>query len=143
MEQFIATKPQNQIAVQSSLKNLPLVENFIDNIFEINNLSEELYAKINICITHAVKNAIQHGNKNNEKKLTQIHYELCEKKLSFTIKDEGMGFDYKDIETKQMQIKDGYFSPGGLFLIHYLSDSWSLSDHGSTINIEFNIKGTY
>src|ERR1041384_5082794 len=50
-----------------------------------------------IALDEAFVNAVKHGNKNDLTKLVKITAELSEKEASFTVEDEGEGFDIHEI----------------------------------------------
>jgi serine/threonine-protein kinase RsbW len=50
-----------------------------------------------IALDEAFVNAVKHGNKNDLSKLVKITAELSEKEASFTVEDEGEGFNIQEI----------------------------------------------
>ena len=50
-----------------------------------------------IALDEAFVNAVKHGNKNDLTKLVKITAELSPKEASFTVEDEGEGFDVREI----------------------------------------------
>jgi len=89
-EKFMATQ---KLKINSATENIFLVERFIEEVCEKFHITEEHYGNILIAITEAVNNAIQHGNKSNPNKSIEITLTAEKNKISFTIEDEGNGFD--------------------------------------------------
>src|ERR1041384_1767172 len=50
-----------------------------------------------VALDEAFVNAVKHGNKNDLTKLVKITAELSEKEASFTVEDEGEGFNIQEI----------------------------------------------
>jgi len=80
-------------------ENISFAERMIDEICDEYSINEDYYGNILISLTEAVNNAIQHGNKNDPTKKVQIVFNAAAdlNGFSFTIKDEGNGFDYTNI----------------------------------------------
>ena len=56
------------LQLPSKLESITTVENFIDNLSEKYNFNEETYANVLTCLSEAVINEFDHGNKKYEKK---------------------------------------------------------------------------
>ena len=91
-------KTTKNIVFSSSLENIPLVEKYIDDLYEEFRFSQELYGNILISTLEAVNNAIIHGNKKDPEKKVSINIELKDSNcLIVKISDEGNGFDYTNL----------------------------------------------
>src|SRR5690349_3637936 len=111
------------LQLQSKLESITTVENFIDNLSEKYNFSEETYANVLTCLSEAVINAIVHGNKQDENKKVYINLEIVEhKRLIFTIADEGSGFDYNNLPDPTSPENLENYSGRGVFIIKKLAD---------------------
>ena len=131
-------KPK-KINFSSQPENLALVEKLIDEICEKFNINEDYYGNILISITEAVNNAIQHGNKYDPKKSIEISFESYHGVLYFTIKDEGNGFDYKNLPDPTDPENIEKINGRGIFLMKNLADEVSFSKDGRIVELNFNV----
>ena len=87
-----------KMVLESNLESVLTVEKLISQAKEEYLISEENYNYIWIALNEAVSNAIKHGNKFNPAKKVRLTVETKEDRfLCFTIKDEGDGFDYRNV----------------------------------------------
>lgn len=125
------------IDIPSILDNIRIIESFIDNAKERFHLDDDLYGNIMIAVTEAVNNAIKHGNSGDAKKNVHLSLSLNASLLKFTIKDEGIGFNYDNLPdpTSPENIK----KPGGrgIFLMKHLSDEVEFKDGGRVVELSF------
>jgi len=91
-------------------------------------------------VLEAVRNAILHGNFSKEEKSVIVSFKIVKNGLSFTIKDEGNGFNYRLIGNPiEIMGEDQTFYGKGLFLIHSLADKVNFNKKGNVIEIIFLI----
>ena len=88
-----------------------------------------------IAVTEAVNNAIHHGNKADKNKIVKIRFEAESRNLTVRVKDEGEGFDPKQLRDPiqpENLLRD---SGRGIFILRTLMDkvSFSFSDEGTEI----------
>src|SRR5687768_13497134 len=81
----------------SKSENIVLVEKMIDEVCEKFQVNEDHYGNILVALTEAVYNAILHGNKSNSHKNIEITFEPYPDHISFTVRDEGDGFDFNNL----------------------------------------------
>jgi len=127
----------NKITISSKTESMVVVENLINDICEKFKISEDYYGNILVALTEAVNNAIQHGNKNNPAKHIDISFSISPVHLSFTIKDEGPGFNYDTLPDPTAP--ENIEKPGGrgVFLMKNLADTIAFEDNGSTVKLDF------
>ncbi|MEO6882809.1 MAG: ATP-binding protein [Bacteroidia bacterium] len=128
-----------KLKITSSTENIFLVEKFIEEVCEKFKVTEEHYGNILIAITEAVNNAIQHGNKSNPKKNILITLTTEKNKISFTIEDEGEGFDYSNIPDPTNPENIEKPNGRGVFLMRNLADKVCFYDKGKKVELDFNI----
>jgi serine/threonine-protein kinase RsbW len=125
------------LRIPSKAENIVLVEKFVDEICAIFKVNEDSYGNILVALTEAVNNAIYHGNQSNPNKNVNISFKHLPKKISFTIKDEGTGFDYNHLpdptDPQNIEKPNGR----GVFLMRNLADNVSFDDNGSSVTLEF------
>jgi serine/threonine-protein kinase RsbW len=125
------------IHIPSILDNIRIIESFIDNAKERFHLDEDLYGNIMIAVTEAVNNAIKHGNAGDRKKNVYLSLSLDSSLLQFTIKDEGTGFNYKELPDPTSP--ENISKPGGrgIFLMKHLSDEVEFMEGGRVVVLSF------
>ncbi len=128
-----------KIAFESTSENIHLVEKFVEEISNEYNITRTYFGNILIAITEAIENAIKHGNNNNPEKKVVLSFNSESDGLSFTIEDEGKGFDFENVpdptEINNSNEKEGR----GIYLIKTLADEVKFEGNGSKISLQFNI----
>ena len=128
------------LQLASKLESITTVENFIDNLSEKYNFSEETYANVLTCLSEAVINAIVHGNKLDESKKVYLNLEVIEnKRLIFTIADEGDGFDYNNLPDPTAPENLENYSGRGVYIIKKLADQCIFNSLGNELELHFKI----
>ncbi len=126
-----------KLKIESSADNLRLVERLIEDVCEIYNVSEDNFGNILIAVTEAVNNAISHGNKNNPSKSVQIGFENQEKKITFSVCDEGNGFDYNGLPDPTDPNNIDKVNGRGVFLMKHLADKVEFNNNGKEVHLTF------
>jgi serine/threonine-protein kinase RsbW len=101
------------------------------------NMDDLQFINIHLALSEAVTNAIQHGNKNDEEKSVHISAKRDAVFYTFTVKDEGDGFDYRNLQNPTAGERRKVVGGRGVFIMNYLSDSLHFSDHGKSVNMIF------
>ncbi len=128
------------ITFSSSLENIPLVEKYVDSLYEEFKFSQEIYGNILISILEAVNNAIIHGNKKDSNKEVTLTVKLKDSNcLVVEVSDEGNGFDFNNLPdpVAPENIEKPYGR--GIFLIRHLADKCIFHDEGRTVEMNFNL----
>lgn len=126
--------------LQSSLTSIDDVEMLLKRMKRQLDLPGQIYCAIWISVNEAISNAIIHGNKFDLQKKVRLIIHLKQKDwISFTVKDEGEGFDYENIPNPTHQ--DQEFKPygRGIFFMKKLADAAFFSDKGTTVDLIFNL----
>jgi len=133
----VEMEQEQRLTFPSRSENITLVERLINKICSEYKISEDHYGNILVAITEAVNNAILHGNKSNPDKKIDVVFQLGEKKFTFTVKDQGEGFDYNALpdptNPENLEKPNGR----GVFLMRHLADKVEFSDNGSTVSLDF------
>lgn len=128
------------LQLPSKLESITTVENFIDNLSEKYSFNEETYANVLTCLSEAVINAIVHGNKLDEAKKVYLNLEVIEnKRLIFTIADEGPGFDYNNLPDPTSPENLENYSGRGVYIIKKLADQCIFNTIGNELELHFKI----
>lgn|ERR1035437_170936 len=130
---------RKMLNIPSKIENLTIVEKAIDDISAEYHLNSELYGNILIATIEAANNAILHGNQLDESKLVDIIFDIENKFLTVTIKDQGKGFDFKGIPDPTAPENIEKINGRGVFLMERLADRINFFENGSKVELVFNI----
>jgi serine/threonine-protein kinase RsbW len=130
----------NKLELSSTIENLILLEDFIDDAFVLNNHLNYSHGNILMALSEAFTNAVQHGNQNNIYKFVLITMEFSDSNVVFSVSDEGNGFNYDSIPDPTLPNNIEKLHGRGLFLMKNLSDSISFDNNGSKVKLTFNLK---
>jgi serine/threonine-protein kinase RsbW len=134
---MIPTKYQT-LRISSNTQSLRLVERLIEDVCQIYNVNEDCYGNMLIAVTEAVNNAIHHGNQNDPEKSVRIGFESDENRLTFSVTDEGPGFDYSNLPDPTDPANLDKVSGRGVFLMSSLTDSIKFEQNGRKVLLGFN-----
>jgi serine/threonine-protein kinase RsbW len=129
-----------ELKISSNKESLAKVEKFIDEICDKYYITNSYYGNISVAIMEAVKNAIIHGNSNDQLKYVKISFKSIQNALSFRIADQGNGFDFRNVKSPiDVDEKSAENVGKGIFLIRSLADQVSYNSKGNIIEIIFLI----
>lgn len=132
-------KKENQIKIASDPENIVQLEEFIDRLRDTEEIGDEVYGNIIISMTEAVNNAIIHGNGCDINKHVTITFERKGNTISFTIEDEGEGFDYNNLPDPTDPDNLEKLTGRGVFLMNQLSDMLIFSGGGQSVEMQFKV----
>ncbi|MDH3708483.1 MAG: ATP-binding protein [Cyclobacteriaceae bacterium] len=128
-----------KIEIPSLTENIRIIESFIDNAKDEYNIDDDIYGNIMIAVTESVNNAIRHGNdrQNNKNVLITLHLE--QNIITFTVQDQGEGFDYENLPDPTSP--ENIDKPGGrgIFLMKHLADEVKFRDEGRIVQLSFYV----
>ena len=135
-----ALKPvENKLSLQSDPNSLLSLESWVNSLCETYAVSIEIYGNILIALSEAVNNAIIHGNKNIFEKEALIEASFAENLLTFTVSDQGEGFDFSDLPDPTLPENLEKPQGRGIFLMNHLADGVVFEDPGNTVEISFKL----
>lgn len=127
------------LVIDSNPKNVLKVESYLKIVkSEYGQLSDR-YPDILISLTEAVNNAIIHGNKADESKKVKIECEEETTGLTFTISDEGNGFNPKEVPDPTHEDNLECCGGRGVFIMSQLADKVFFKNNGSRVEMFFNL----
>ena len=126
-----------KLKIESSSENLRLVERLIEDVCEVYNVTEDNFGNILIAVTEAVNNAIHHGNKGNPTKSVQIGFENEDKRITFSVSDEGQGFDFDSLHDPTDPNNIDKLNGRGVFLMKHLADKVECNHNGKEVLLTF------
>lgn len=127
------------LELPSKTESISKVELLIDEICQNFSISQDSYGNILIALTEAVNNAITHGNQLDPTKKVNLEYESTKGELSFTVKDEGSGFDYEHIPDPTLPENIEKINGRGVFLMKSLADEVEFEENGSLVKLKFTL----
>lgn len=104
------------------------------------NVPEDILFDIKLCVEEAVRNAIIHGNKSDKSLSVTVDYKIEKNKIIITIKDQGNGFDVKNVADPTLQDNLYKESGRGVFIIKRFMDKAVYNEKGSELVIEKKLK---
>jgi serine/threonine-protein kinase RsbW len=129
-----------KMVLGSNLRNIEAVEKLITNLREQYLFSDDLHNRIWIVLNEAVTNAIRHGNKFNPSKNVKLLVEQqSDRFISFTIKDQGEGFDPDNVPDPTSPERIEEPNGRGVFLIRKLADYVCYSANGTAVEVRFDL----
>ncbi|MBW6535565.1 MAG: ATP-binding protein [Mariniphaga sp.] len=128
------------LAIKSDKKELDKVENFLLQIFEKEKLPKTFFNKVFLCISEAVINSIEHGNKNNRDKQVDIQINCMEGNINIEVHDEGDGFDYNLIEAPTLKNNIRKERGRGIHIMKSLCSQVEYRNQGKCVEIKINVK---
>jgi serine/threonine-protein kinase RsbW len=128
------------LQLPSRIDSISVVENFIDELSAKYGFNDELYANVLTCLSEAVINAIIHGNRESLEKKVYLNLEVIEdKRLIFTISDEGEGFDFNTLPDPTSPENIENLTGRGVFIIKKLADQCIFNSKGNELELHFKI----
>ncbi len=127
------------IEIPSLTENLRIVESFIDNVKERFNLNDDIYGNIMIAVTESVNNAIHHGNRQDKSKNVSITLYLTDEQVTFSVIDQGNGFDYNNLPDPTSPDNVEKLGGRGIFLMKNLADEVHFNKEGREVELVFYI----
>ncbi|MDA9261828.1 ATP-binding protein [Flavobacteriales bacterium] len=135
MEKTLIT---NTIVLDSNQESINKVTSYIDAIYSSSeNDISDTYGNVIIAITEAVNNAINHGNKEDPSKKVTVSYKKSNENISFTIEDEGEGFDFENVPDPTDPENLHKLNGRGIFLMKNLVDDIHFHENGKKIELIF------
>jgi len=127
------------LQLPSRLESLTLVEKLVEEIADKYKISEETFANMMICLNEAVINAITHGNKQSPEKKVFVNVDIEQKKIVWTVADEGDGFDYNNLKDPTAPENLENLTGRGVFILKQLSDQFIFNPKGNEVELHFKI----
>ena len=125
------------IRIESSVENLRIVENAIDEATTVLGISQDNYGKILVSVMEAVNNAILHGNKLSPDKIVDIVISFKSDELNITVTDEGPGFSPEKVPDPTTPENIEALNGRGIYLMSHLADNIKYSKKGNSVTMTF------
>jgi serine/threonine-protein kinase RsbW len=126
------------LKLSSTYKSVADIERLIDKVCTNVGVNEDAYGNVLIAVTEAVNNAIQHGNKENERLSINVSVSDNREKVRFSVKDEGLGFDFENLPDPTAPENILKENGRGIFLMQNLADNVEFKGKGNEVSLFFN-----
>jgi serine/threonine-protein kinase RsbW len=126
-----------KIRIESSVGNLRLVENAIDEATTVIGISQDNYGKILVSAMEAVNNAILHGNHSNPEKMVDIEIYFKSNELTISVTDEGPGFRPETVPDPTTPENIEALNGRGIYLMSHLADKIQYTEKGNSVTMTF------
>jgi len=115
------------------------VEHFVQRLVTRLKIDPNLYPNILISLTEAVNNAMQHGNRFDDRKKILVSYRQQPHMIRLIISDEGSGFDPFTIPDPTSVDRVEEEGGRGVYLMKQLTDEIHFLDQGRTVELMWRI----
>lgn len=129
----------NSFVLKSSFDVLDSLVDDTMHFFMAGIPDEELVYNIVLVATELVTNAIEHGNASDENKQVFVDFAYDQKEAALAVRDEGPGFDPKEVENPLNQEQLLAEGGRGIFLVEQIADRVEYKDRGKTVVTYFTI----
>ena len=126
-----------KISIESTVGDLRVVENVIDETTSTMGVSQDSYGKILVCAMEAVNNAILHGNRSNPEKKVDIELSFENNSLQIKVTDEGPGFRPDKVPDPTTPENIEELNGRGIYLMSHLADVIEYSKKGNSVTMTF------
>ncbi len=141
MDNFTETIMDNELyslQLPSNSESVAVLENFIDDLVAKLGIGEDVYANLMTCLNEAITNAIYHGNKQDPHKKVYVNLDvILNKRLVFTVADEGNGFDFNNIPDPTDLDNLEKLTGRGVFIMKRLADQCIFNSKGNEVELHF------
>jgi serine/threonine-protein kinase RsbW len=129
-----------EMVIPSDIQEVAKVEKFLKKIKRALDIDEERFYKILVAVTEAVNNGIIHGNKRDAGKNVFITCHKEDTILTFSIRDEGPGFDNENLPDPLAEENLMRDHGRGVFLIRSLMEKVSYDNSkGSMVTMSIRL----
>ena len=137
---MVIGNPPKKIVILSDKSELATVEKFVAELFEEYNIAFKYFNKVFLCVSEAVVNSIEHGNKNDKNKKISIFTDYALECVYIKIRDEGKGFNIDDIVNPTIEGNIKKESGRGIHIIKSLSQKIEYNREENSIQFKIECK---
>jgi len=135
----IQTTDLYTLQLPSVLESITELENLIEAIADKYHVGEDTFGNMMTCLNEVANNAIIHGNKLDPDKKVIVNVEIENKRITWTVTDEGAGFDYVHLADPTAAENLENLSGRGVFIVKMLADQCVFNDKGNQVELTFKI----
>lgn len=139
MEQNVQAGNLYTLQLPSKEESITLLEELIENIADTYNVAEDTFANMMTCLNEALINAIKHGNKLDATKKVIVNADVDNKRIIWTVTDEGEGFDYVHLPDPTAPENLESLTGRGVYIMKHLADQCIFNTSGNEVELHFKI----
>jgi serine/threonine-protein kinase RsbW len=131
-------KETHHLQLASTPESIVVLDNWINQLATSLLINETLHANISTALNEALTNAIHHGNKLSADKTVNIWVKITENNtLSFTVSDEGNGFNYRTLPQPISPENIEKLTGRGVFIMQQLAHQCTFNAQGNSVELHF------
>ncbi|MBO6525332.1 MAG: ATP-binding protein [Balneolaceae bacterium] len=130
---------QKELVLKSEYEEVEKVEHLLNELQDEIGFNDEFYAKLMLTVSEAATNGIVHGNQLDASKKVVLTAESDGKKLIFTSKDEGPGFEPEEVPDPLAEENLLKPSGRGVFLMKEYADEVEYQENGTKLVLRFKL----
>jgi serine/threonine-protein kinase RsbW len=127
------------LQLPSAMEGLAALEKLIEELADKYKISDDTFANMMTCLNEAFVNAVIHGNKLDATKKVFVNAEVDARRIVWTIKDEGAGFDYNNLPDPTAPDNLENLTGRGVFIVKQLADQCIFNATGNELELHFKI----
>ena len=127
------------LQLPSKEESITKLEELIENLSDTYGISEDTFANMMTCLNEALINAIKHGNKMDPDKKVIVNADVDNKRIIWTVSDEGPGFDYAHLADPTAPENVENLTGRGVFIMKHLADQCVFNSLGNEVELHFKI----
>ncbi|WP_295672634.1 ATP-binding protein [uncultured Mucilaginibacter sp.] len=135
----VQTSEMYTLQLPSKQESITLLENLIEEIADKHKISEDTFANMMTTLSEAAINAIVHGNKLDPAKKVIINAEIENRRINWTVTDEGDGFDYNNLADPTSPENLENLTGRGVFIMKHLADQCIFNTKGNEVELHFKL----
>ena len=133
-------KPPKILKIKSDTSELKKVEVFLKETFTYYQLAENEFNRVLLCVSEAVINSIEHGNKFDNNKTVSLEVVGDNNELNVIVRDEGEGYDITKLANPTLKHNIKKESGRGIHIIKSYSDKIEVNKNESLIRFKISYK---
>ncbi|GAB5407900.1 MAG: hypothetical protein BalsKO_02650 [Balneolaceae bacterium] len=130
---------QKKLVLKSEYEEVEKLEHLLNELQSELGFDDEFYAKLMLTVSEAAMNGVVHGNQLDPSKKVVITAESDGKKLNFTSKDEGPGFNPDDVADPLAEENLLKTSGRGVFLMKEYAEEVEYQESGTKLILRFKL----
>jgi len=125
------------LQLSSKMESLNALENLIEAIASKYHIPDDTFANMMTCLNEVFINAITHGNKLDEHKKVIVNADIDGRRVTWTVTDEGPGFDYNKLPDPTAPENLENLTGRGVFIVKQLADQCIFNTTGNEVELLF------
>jgi serine/threonine-protein kinase RsbW len=127
------------LQLPSKEESITKLEELIESLSDTYSISDDTFANMMTCLNEALINAIKHGNKMDPDKIVIVNADVDNRKVIWTVTDEGPGFDYVHLADPTAPENVENLTGRGVFIMKHLADQFIFNSSGNEVELHFKI----